>query len=51
MTVKVKCPVCTNKRLLDMVSGNQAEITIKCPRCQRIISLTFRKNRIKAKVI
>ncbi|WP_183128092.1 hypothetical protein [Clostridium autoethanogenum] len=51
MTTKVKCPVCTNKRLLDMASGDQAEIIIKCPRCQNIIRLTFRKNRIKAKVI
>lgn len=51
MATKVKCPVCPNKRLFDMVSANEAEFIIKCPRCGRTIDLTFKNNQIKAKAI
>ncbi|WP_176718783.1 hypothetical protein [Caloranaerobacter ferrireducens] len=51
MATKVKCPVCPNKRLLDMVSAEQAELIIKCPRCKNIINLSFENNKIKAKAV
>jgi uncharacterized Zn finger protein len=48
---KVKCPVCSNKRLMDLITAEKAELEIKCPKCGRIIHLTFIKNRIKAKAV
>lgn len=48
---KVKCPVCNNKRLMDMVSAKQAEVEIKCPICKNTIHLTFHNNKIKAKAV
>ncbi len=34
---KVKCPVCSNKRLMDLITAEKAELEIKCPKCGRII--------------
>jgi|GEM_PF-3363265 len=51
VAVKVKCPVCTNKRLMDMITARAAELEIKCPRCGSIINLTLKDNRIKARKV
>ena len=48
---KIKCPVCNNKRLLDLVVAKDGEVMIKCPKCRRIIDVTFQDNRIKAKAM
>jgi ribosomal protein S27E len=48
---KVKCPMCKNKRLMDMISAEKAELVIKCPICKNIIHLSFNKNKIKAKAV
>ncbi|MBN2259259.1 MAG: hypothetical protein JW702_01815 [Clostridiales bacterium] len=48
---KIKCPVCNNKRLLDLVVAKDGEVMIKCPKCKRIIDVTFQDNRIKAKAM
>ena len=51
ITKKIKCPVCNNKRLLDLVVAKDGEVMIKCPKCRRIIDVTFQDNRIKAKAM
>ncbi|CDI41040.1 conserved protein of unknown function [Tepidanaerobacter acetatoxydans Re1] len=48
---KVRCPVCSNKRLFDLVSATQAELIIKCPKCRNLIYLYFQNNQIKAKAV
>jgi len=48
---KVKCPVCNNKRLLDLVVAKEGELKIKCPKCRRIIDIVFQDNKIKAKAM
>jgi DNA-directed RNA polymerase subunit RPC12/RpoP len=47
-TKKVKCPVCTNKRLFDVINAYQAEIEIKCNKCGSKIHITFDSNQINA---
>ncbi len=48
---KIECPCCSNKRLMDMFSATQAELEIKCPKCGRVIHLSFRDNKIKTKTV
>lgn len=45
---KVKCPCCTNKRLMDMLSADQAELEIKCQKCGRTIHVLFKYDQIHA---
>jgi len=51
IAIKVKCPVCSNKRLFDLVSATQAELIIKCPKCKKLIHLSLKDNKIKAKAM
>ena len=51
IAIKIKCPVCSNKRLMDLVSGKDGELLIKCPKCKKIIDVAFENNRIKAKAL
>lgn len=51
IAIKIKCPVCSNKRLMDLVSGKDGELLIKCPKCKNIIDIAFTDNRIKAKAL
>lgn len=51
MAQKVKCPSCSNKRLMDVFMANEAEIEIKCPKCGKIIRLSLQNNKIKAKAV
>ncbi|WP_058953029.1 hypothetical protein [Clostridium tyrobutyricum] len=48
---KVHCPCCTNRRLMDMVSAEKAELEIKCPICKRTIHISFEHNEIFATAI
>ena len=48
---KIKCPNCNNKRLLDLVVAKDGELMIKCPKCRRIIDVTFQDNRIKVRAM
>lgn len=51
MAIKIKCPVCSNTRLLDMVRGRDAVFEIKCPRCASIINLAVKNNRVTTKKV
>lgn len=48
---KVHCPCCTNRRLMDMVSAEKAELEIKCPICKRTIHINLEHNEIFATAI
>jgi ribosomal protein S27E len=45
-TIKVKCPVCHNKRLFDVINACRAEIEIKCHKCGSKIHISFESNKI-----
>lgn len=45
-TIKVKCPVCQNKRLFDVINACQAEIEIKCHKCGSKIHISLENNKI-----
>jgi len=46
----VKCPVCT-KRLMDMLSAKEAEVQIKCPKCKKVINVSFLNNRAHGEAV
>lgn len=48
---KVKCPVCTNKRLFDVINAYQAEIEIKCPKCGSKINIFFESHQINVTAV
>ena len=43
---KVPCPSCSNGRLMDMKSGKEVELEIKCPCCKSIIGIYILGNEI-----
>ncbi|MFA9398368.1 MAG: hypothetical protein ACERKV_08905 [Clostridiaceae bacterium] len=45
---KIPCPCCTNKRLMDMVHAEKAELEIKCQKCGRTIHLYMEHDQIHA---
>lgn len=50
MAKVVKCPVCT-KRLMDTLSAKEAEVQIKCPKCKKVINLTFLNNQAHGEAV
>lgn len=48
---KVECPVCSNRRLFDMINADQAELEIKCPKCGSKIHVSFVHNQINARAM
>ena len=43
---KIACPCCTNKRLLDLDPDTEGMISIKCPRCKAVVTITIHKKKI-----
>lgn len=50
MTKVVKCPVCA-KRLMDVLSAKEAELQIKCPKCKKVINVSFLNNQIQGEAV
>lgn len=50
MAKVVKCPVCT-KRLMDMLSAKEAEVQIKCPKCKKVINVSFSNNEVHGEAV
>jgi phage FluMu protein Com len=50
MATVVKCPVCT-KRLMNMLSAKEAEVRIKCPKCKKVINVTFTNNQVHGEAV
>jgi ssDNA-binding Zn-finger/Zn-ribbon topoisomerase 1 len=50
MATVVKCPVC-KKRLMDMLSAKEAEVQVKCPKCRKVINVSFFNNEVHGEAV
>jgi len=49
MKNKIPCPLCSNKRLIDINNYLKCDIEIKCNRCKNIINIFDDNGEIKTK--